>query len=177
VEPIAASSRRWLGPALAMGASAVLLGVLIWPRGEAAPMPPAAAAPAMPSAAAPQNAEGAAEPEAPKALATELAKVVTPEPALVTIQVTTTPPGASLQLEGGRKLCATTPCSFETTRGSLVSVQARRGQQRATATLTPAADADVHLVLRAAPRARAGSAPSASASEAPPDLKIPDHYR
>jgi hypothetical protein len=87
---------------------------------------------------------------------------------LVTVHVTTQPPGASVRVAGGGEVCARTPCSFDAVRGAPISLQARRSGREALATLSPTSATELHLVLTgAAPR-------SAGAQD---DLKVPEIFR
>jgi hypothetical protein len=112
---------------------------------------------------------------APKASAEPHADPVSvPGPALVTIHMTTEPNGASVQLEGGAQVCATTPCAFDVLQGTPIVLHAHRGQQQARAALRPSSATDLHLVLNAPPRRPAAAQRGLGSQD---DLKVPEIFR
>jgi serine/threonine-protein kinase len=116
------------------------------------------------AAAAKAAPAGASEPDAPAL-------------DLVSVRVTTEPPGASVRLADGLEVCASTPCSFDAVRGAEISLKARRGTRDASATLHPVEATQLHLVLDARASKPGAPSPSRPVASAHDDLKVPAIFR
>lgn len=193
-----ASLKGWR---LAIGALALLvLGGLGWMLGTTSVKAPEKRSFAQEIPAAPSAAETKADPKAIKKV--PVAEIKQPEPLVaaktVTLHVTTQPPGAELVVEGRGVVCTTTPCTFETARGEMLTMHATRDNSVASHKLTPNENSFVAMQLRNLSRRSVahgrrdrhkveendkGSSPKPALEPVVPpprssgDLKIPDIFR
>jgi serine/threonine-protein kinase len=189
-------------PALALGVGLAALAVVGaaavyaaggqgqgYPRSEIAtqkpqalqesPPRPAADSPsplsATPGAAAPTASPIA--PAVPPSLEPELTAALPTGPGLdlITVRVTTQPPGARVRIGGGSEVCAKTPCAFEVMRGTPLTLHATRGASKTTTVIRPSETTELYLVLEGR-----GEKPTPPPSEAPASsdgLKWPEMFR
>jgi hypothetical protein len=98
-----------------------------------------------------------------------------PAEAVVTVQVTTTPPGAHVFVEGRGEVCASTPCAFETAATpDEITVRARSGRNEASRRIRPLEVRELALRIeprRGAPRSTGATSTGGTGHG---DLKIPD---
>jgi serine/threonine protein kinase len=149
----------WVGLAavLALVASGGFYALRAERSGVKAPAPAAVA----PAVVAPAPAPPSAPPPAAPV-----------QPAQVTIQVDSEPPGARVSADG-REVCSGTPCQFPGERGKEVVVEATKsGYRAATMRVMPLRDAN-QVTLTLVRRERASAPRSAPKDD---ELKIPDAF-
>jgi serine/threonine-protein kinase len=102
------------------------------------------------------------------------------EPQMITIDVTTTPPGAEIMV-GGEVVCQPSPCSFTVELGQPLRIQAMRGPYIATRDLEPTQSMAIEMAMtRRARRHNANGRMMSSMMRRGPsnnDLKVPDIFR
>ncbi len=101
---------------------------------------------------------------------------------VITIDVTTTPPGAEI-IVGGEVVCQPSPCSFTTTAGESLRIQAMRGAYIATRDLEPTQSMAIEMAMarrarrRNVNRRRMGMRRMGMMRPSNNDLKVPEIFR
>ena len=88
----------------------------------------------------------------------------------VSVAVSSRPPGAALFVRGRGRICASTPCRFETPAGKRIAIRATKGEAIATSSIAPSASTSILMQLERAEAARDGMFQRA-------DSEIPDNAR
>jgi serine/threonine protein kinase len=94
---------------------------------------------------------------------------------LVSVRVTTQPPGARVRVVGGGDVCSKTPCSFEAVRGAPLSLHAVRGARQTTTVIRPSDTMELYLVLEN--QVEKPVAPVEQPDRGGDGLKVPEMFR
>jgi serine/threonine-protein kinase len=100
-------------------------------------------------------------------------------PEMISIDVTTTPPGAEIMV-GGEIVCQPSPCSFTAEAGQSLRIQAMRGAYIATRDLEPTQSMAIEMAMARRTRRHNANARMSSMMRMAPsnnDLKVPEIFR